>query len=325
MKDTDVQIKVLCAKAMSRAGNAGQGEWVRKAMLDTYSNDPSLRNTLVRAFTVRKDGANPNVHDTFLKSLKNTSDAEEQLALLAYFEECGSGNQKFVDAMTELYQKSDNIKIQRAVIEALATKGQGQESVGNLMATCAVSKDTPLALNCLSGLQSQARRDPRAWPAVQKTIESSDPDVLMATLDVINAMPETPKKEISSRLVEIVEDTEDSEIQERAVLALGVCGDHSEPIVKVLRKTLDDDGVDESVRIASALVIGKQAESFPEAPKEALSKCLQQTKSQNLKTACQLGLQELATRQAIAEKSQPSAAIAEAPRETAKESDAESD
>lgn len=317
MKDTDTQIKVLCAKAMQRAGNAGQADWVRKAMLETYNADPTLHNTLVRAFTVRKDNKD-SVHDTFLKALKNTEDEEERLALLGYFEEVGIGNQKFVDTLVEVYQKTGSSKLQRAVVEALANRAQGQDAVASLMATCAVSKDTPLALNCLSGLQSQARKDPRVWPAVTKTVESSDPDVLMATLDVINAMPESPKKDISSRLVDIVGDFEDSEIQEKAILALGVCGDHSEPVVKALQKTLDDNGMDEGVRIAAALVMGKQAESFPELPKTSLTQCVASTKSQNLKTACQLGLQELATRQAIAEKNQPSATAAktETERET---------
>jgi len=325
MKDPDHQIKVLCAKAMQRAGNAGQADWVRKAMMETYNSDPTLRNTLVRAFTIRKDNKD-SVHDTFLKTLKNTDDDEERLVLLGYFEEVGTGNQKFADALVDLYKKTGNPKVQRAVVEALATRAQGQDAVADLMATCAVSKDTPLALNCLSGLQSQARKDPRVWPAVQKTVESSDPDVLMATLDVINAMPESPKKEISTRLVEILEDFEDSEIQEKAVLALGVAGDHSEPVVKALQKTLDDNSMDEGVRIAAALVMGKQAESFPEPPKTSLTQCVATTKSANLKTACQLGLQELAARQAIAEKNQPAATAAkvETNRETsAKTEDSE--
>jgi len=324
MKDTDTQIKVLCAKAMQRAGNAGQAEWVRKAMLETYNSDPSLRNTLVRAFIVRKDGTD-KPHDTFLKALKNSSDPEEQVVLLSYFEECGNGSGKFVDTLVDMYNKNDNTKTQRAVVEALATKAQGQDAVAGLMIACSTSKDTPLALTCLSGLQSQAKKDPKAWPAIQKTIESSDPDVLMATLDVISALPETPKKEISTRLVEIIDDFEDSEIQEKAVLALGVCGDHSEPVVKMLQKTLDDTGLDEAVRIAAALVMGKQAESFPEPPKNSLTQCAAESKSQNLKTACTLGLKELAARQKIAEKNSPPAAKAETPRATATEEEKKSE
>lgn len=304
MKDSDVEIKVLCAKAMGRAGTQSQAESVRRALIEQYHSDPVLRSTIVRTFIVRRDNTE-KVHDLFLKSLKSGDDPEALIPLATYFEENGNGNQKFVDALVDAYNKHENIKLKRSLVKALASKGQGQNEVVALLAACAASKDTPLALNCLSGLQSQARRDPRAWPAVEKAIESSDPDVLMATLDVINSLPEAPKKEVAARLVEMVDDMDDTEIQEKAVLALGVCGDHTEPTVAALTELLDDKGHDEGVRIAAALVMGRQADLFPEKPQSALTKCLAEARTQNLRTACELGLQELKTRKAIAEKNPP--------------------
>lgn len=312
MKDSDVEIKVLCAKAMGRAGTQSQADSVRRALIDQYNADPTLRSTIVRTFIIRKDQSE-KVHDLFLKSLKTSEDPEAIIPLATYFEENGSGSQKFVDALVESFNKHDNIKLKRSVVKALGAKGQGQNEVVALLASCSVSKDTPLSLNCLSGLQSQARRDPRAWPAVEKAIESSDPDVLMATLDVINSLPEAPKKEIAVRLVEIIDDMDDTEIQEKAVLALGVCGDHTEPTVKALSELLEDKGTDEGVRIAAALVMGRQADLFPEQPQTALTKCLSDSKTQNLRTACELGLQELKARKALAEKNPPMAPVVSVP------------
>ena len=312
MKDTDVHLKVLCAKAMGKAGSQAQTEWVRKNLIETYQNDPSLRNTIVRAFITRKDSSE-KVHDLFLKSLKDSKDPEETLTLLSYFEEFGEGDKKFVSTLAEIYKNTDNIKVKRSAVEALATNGQGQSEIIDIMAGCVDSKDTPLALNCISGLQVQARTDSRTWPAVEKTIESDDTDVLLATLDLIITLPESRQTKIAKRLVEIIEDNEDSEIQEKAVLAVGVCGDHSEPIVKALQSLFEEKETHEAVRVAVALVMGRQADSFPEKPKGALSKCVMETKSQSLKTACQLGLRELEQRKALVDK----AAVSAAARETA--------
>ncbi len=170
------------------------------------------------------------------------------------------------------------------------------ESRSALLASVEASRppetSAPVALAIVKAL------GPRTWEAVQKTVMSDDPDMLMATLDVINALPESPKIEIAARLVEILEDSEDSEIEEKAVLALGVCGDHSEKTVNKLVGAFENKETDESVRIAAALVLGKQADSFPEKPRATLSKCVATSKSPSLKTACDLGLKELVAREA---------------------------
>src|SRR5258708_1507587 len=98
---------------------------------------------------------------------------------------------------------------------------------------------------------------------------------------------------------------EDSELQEKAVLALGVCGAHTEPVVNSLQKLLEDKESDDSVRIAAALVLGKQADAFPDKPKAYLSACRTDGSSVSLKMACQLGLQELESRKAVAAIAQP--------------------
>jgi hypothetical protein len=80
---------------------------------------------------------------------------------------------------------------------------------------------------------------------------------------------------------------------ERSVLALGVCGEQTEPTVRALEKLFKSEKTEEATRIAAALTLGKQAISFPEGPRDMLGTCLKEGKSQSLKTACQLGLNEL--------------------------------
>ncbi|MBI4404072.1 MAG: HEAT repeat domain-containing protein [Deltaproteobacteria bacterium] len=300
MKDPDVHIKVLCAKAMSRAGRQSDSEWVRNALVAQYQADPILRNTIVRTFIARKDSS-PQVHDLLVNVASKSTDHDELLVLVSYFENFGFGSGQFVDVLTNIYKNSPDIKIKRGVAKALGGRGQGQESVVTLLTDCTQSKDTPLQLICLEGLQLQVKKDSRLSAAVgnaiSKTIESEDLDVLMATLDVVNVLPENPDPKVSQRLVEIIESVDDPDLQEKAVLALGVMGDGSDKTVGALQKLLEKKDGEEATRIAAALVLGKQAYGLTEKPRELLSKCKDE-RSQSLRTACQLGLQELESRKA---------------------------
>jgi HEAT repeat protein len=319
IKDPDVEIKVLCTKALGRAGTQAHAVTVRKALLDQYQADPSLRNTIVRTFIVRQDDT-PSLHDTLLDSLKKSTDPEEQIALLKYFEIFGNGSNRFVDGVVGVYKKTENIKVKGAAATALTARAQGQDSAIALLAQCTESIETPLVLTCLSGLQQQAKKDPRAWSAVEKTVESDDPDVLMASLDVINALSETTNPKIAARLVKVIQTVEDDDAQEKAVLALGVTGDHSQTTVDVLQGLIQKKSVDDGTRIAAALVLGKQADKLPDKPREILSSCLSKERSQSLRSACQLGLQELESRKSakVIAKA-PETAQADPPAETSKE------
>jgi HEAT repeat protein len=297
-KDPDTEIRVLCVKAMGKAGTSSQADSIRQALLENYKADPSLRNTIVRAFIVREDGS-PQVHDTFLEAVKTTTDVEERLVLLKYFDNFGSGSDKFVDTMVDVFKKSDNAKIRNEVVTALSARGKGQDGVIALLTQCTESHDTPLVLNCLSGLQQQGKKDPRTWTAIEKSILSDDPDVLMATLDVINSMPEAQNVKVANRLVELVDKVEDEDLQEKIVLGLGVCGDRGQPTVTILQRLLQDKTVDDGVRTAAALTLGKQSDQFPGKPQEVLATCSTTEKSQALRTACQLGAKEIKARQTL--------------------------
>lgn len=292
MKDPEAHIKVLCAKAMARAGTQGKAPEIRKAMLEVYKADPSIRNTLVRAFITRKDTAKP-VYDVLLDTLKKSTDTDELSVLLVYFELYLLPND--VDALVELYHRTLNDKVKRASIKVVSERGQGQESVIALLSECVGSKETPLVLLCLSGLKLQAQRDPRTMAAVEKTITSTDPDVLVAALDVLHVLPSSPNAPLSVRLIEILSSSDDVEVVEKSILALGVAGDQSEPVVDALIKVLDK-GKEEGAKITTALVLGKQAVNFQEKARETLQSCLKIESSQSLKTACQLGIQELNTK-----------------------------
>jgi hypothetical protein len=298
LKDGDVQIKVLCAKAMGRAGMQSRNESIRKLLIETYKEDPSLRSTLVRTFMVRKDNS-PAVRDAFLENLKKSTDTDELIAHLGYFESYATSAE--VDTIVDVYNKSEDNKIKRAAVKVLSERGQAQSAVVSLLSSCAEGKDTPLALICLSGLQHQAKKDSKVWAVLEKTIKSGDPDVVLATLDVIHALPEQVNSLISTRLVEITNNADDNELLEKAILALGVCGDRSEEVVAALQRHMERKETEEGIRITTALVIGRQGAGYPEGPKAALSKCLKESKTQSLRTACQLGLQELDARKALAQ------------------------
>ncbi|NDG28024.1 MAG: hypothetical protein EB120_12740 [Proteobacteria bacterium] len=294
MKDSDVQIRVLCAKAMGRAGNQSKKSFIRSALIETYKNDPSLRETLVRTFIARGEDAK-EVQDLLLGTLKESTDSHEMLVILSYFYECGENVGP--DAFIAVFNKTSDERVKRWAIKVLGENGNGEAQVVELLAQCAESKDTPLALNCLSGLQLQARKDSvRTWAALEKTIESSDPDMLVATLDVLNVLPENSNSKITTRLIEIIGETDDGDLIDKAILGLGVSGDHSEAVVDTLYKLLKESNTEESTKIHAALVLGKQAVSVPGTTREALNQCVSSSGSQALKTACQLGAQELADR-----------------------------
>ncbi len=302
VKDSDVQIKVFCTKAMGNAGTSAHSDSIRAALLDRFHNDAMLRNTVVRAFVARKDSG-PEVQEEFLNALKNADKEEDRLALLGYFEQFGIPSDKLVDDLAKTFAKNEDSKTRRAIVRVLSEKGRGQAQLVELLASCAASKDTPLILMCLSALQSQAKNDKRSWEAAEKSIVSDDPDVLMASLDLMNVLPETTNTKISSRLLDIISNTDDPEIQEKAILSLGATGDRSEVIVKTLMKILEEASYDESIQIAAGLSLGQQATAFPEKPKEFLGTCRKSGRTQALRTACGLASDDLEARQKKDEKS----------------------
>lgn len=294
LKDTDVHIRVLCAKAMGRAGNQSKKSSLRTALIAAFKEDPSLRETLTRTFIRRGDNSK-EVTDLLLETLSKSTDTHETLTLLSYFYELGESIEP--DTFIQVFNKSDNDKVKRWAIKVLAEHGNGEPTVIDALATCAESKDTPLALTCLSGLQSQSRKDSaRTWSALEKTLESSDPDMLIATLDVLNVLPERVNSPMAKRLIEIISEADEGELIDKAVLGLGVCGDQSLAVVETLQRLLTDKSSQESTRIHAALVLGKQASLQPETSQEALKTCFKNSTTQSLRTACQLGSQELTQR-----------------------------
>jgi len=294
LKEPDEQIRILCAKAMGRAGNQSKKASIRSALMETFKADPSLRETLIRTFITRADDSK-EVQSLLLDTLTKTSDSHETLALLTYFYNCGEGVRP--DAFVAVFNKSDNERIRRWAIKVLAEHGSGENSVVELLANCAESQNTPLALTCLSGLQNQSKKDSnRTWAALEKTIESADPDMLIATMDVLNVLPDRINSPMTKRLIEIINETDDGELIDKAVLALGVCGDQSLPLVETLKKLLADPKQVESTKVHAALVLGKQSLLFSDSTQEILSGCVKSSQSQSLRTACQLGAQELTTR-----------------------------
>lgn len=262
MKGDNAHLKVLCAKAMGKAGNQSRAESIRKVLLEVYKNDPTLRDTLVRTFTVRKDGSK-SVQDALLETLQASTNSQEALALLNYFQQSGEGLRG--DTFIEVFKRFSDDKVRRAAVKVLAEHASGEPQVVDLLAVCAESMNTPLALNCLAGLQLQARKDStRTWAALEKTLESSDPDVLLATLDVINVLPENPNPKIAKRLIEIIAETDDTDILDKSVLALGVAGDHTQPIVDTLFSLMSKSDTEEGTKIHVALVMGRQADLFPD-------------------------------------------------------------
>lgn len=301
VKDSDMQIKVFCTKAMGNAGTSSHEDSIRAALLDRFRNDPTLRNTVVRAFVARRDRG-PEVQEEFLNALKAAEKEEDRLALLGYFEQFGIPSDKLVDELVKSFAKNEDSKTRRAIVKVLTEKGRGQTGLIDLLTGCSGGKDTPLTLMCLSALQSQAKNDKRSWDAAEKAIVSDDPDVLMATLDLMNVLPETVNTRISGRLLDIIRNTDDPEIQEKAILSLGATGDRSEAIVTQLMKILEETNYDESIQIAAALSLGQQATAFPEKPKSFLSTCRQGGRTQALRTACGLASDDLDARQKKEEK-----------------------
>ncbi|MBM4316417.1 MAG: hypothetical protein FJ116_02930 [Deltaproteobacteria bacterium] len=294
VKDPNDHIKVFCAKALGRATNRSKAELIRKTLIEQYKNDAHLRGTLIRSFITRKDN-NPAVQEVLIDTLKQSTELDEVLPALEYFEQFGTP--QTIDPLISVFNKSDNSKIKRSAVKALSERGQGQDSIINLLSSCLDSRDTTLVLTCLSALQAQAKKDSKTLSAVEKTIQSSDPDVILATLELIESLPESPNEKISTRLVELIEENSESDVVEKSALALGVCGDFAETTVKALQNLLEKKELDEGVRISAALSLGKQAGKFPLGPTTSLTDCKSSnTNSRSLTTACQLALQELQIR-----------------------------
>lgn len=300
LKESDVQIKILCAKALGNAGNKSKKPSLRKTLLETYQSDPSLQETLVRTF-IKQEDSSKEVQDLFLRSLQETSEVHLSLALLNYF--YGFGEGVSMEPFITLFNKSSNDRIRRWSAKVLSENGSGESGVVELLAKCAETQDTPLALTCLAGLQTQSKKDSdRTWAALEKTLESNDPDMLIASLDVINGLPPRVNSPLSKRLIELASNNEDGELVDKAVLALGVCGDQSEKLVATVRGLLVSESTSESTKIHAALVLGTQSGLYSEQSLESLKACQKKGGSQSLKTACELGARELT---ALVKKAKP--------------------
>ncbi len=291
-KHPDFQLRVLCTKALSRAGNSSKKDLIVKTLIDIFDSEPKLRCTVIRALTMRNE-ASPAVIDKFLSVTRESRDSEVLVTLLLHLETIGSSSPKVISAMTELYAKTTDEKVRRAVAKVLAAHGNGSESALDLLAKCASPKDdTPLTLICLGGLQQQGKNDPRTWAAIEKSLESNDADVQLAVVDLIGSLTENPNPKIVDRLLALLEDVDDDDLQEKIVLSLGVVGDKSDKIAESLAKLLQSAESFEGTRIAAALTLAKQTTSVAK-PKEALAKCIANEKSETLRSACQLGANEI--------------------------------
>ncbi|MCB0404503.1 MAG: HEAT repeat domain-containing protein [Bdellovibrionales bacterium] len=297
VSDDNLHIKVLCTKALGRARKRSKSTLVRNALVKQYKAEPFLRNTVVRTF-IALNADEPHIQKMLMAEMQQNKKPGELIVLMSYFEKFGSGDDAFVKDLSKIYHENTDPRVRVSVAKAISERADGQKEVIELLAECTGSSDTPLVLTCLTGLQAQGTKNPLTWSAVERTILSRDPDVLETTLDVIDALPESPNPKVSARLLQIITDADDSELREKAVLSLGVCGNKSSDVVDLLQRLVEEESVGEDIRIAAALVLGKQAEAFPVAPRRILDNCGTKEKSQNLRTACQLGLQELKTRTA---------------------------
>jgi hypothetical protein len=61
------------------------------------------------------------------------------------------------------------------------------------------------------------------------------------------------------------------------------------------------------MKIASALVLGKQGKGSPDSTRTALNECFENAGSKGLKTACQLGLKELGVTAKVESEKKPEA------------------
>lgn len=293
MSDPDTHIKVLCTKALGNVVKHGKDEKIQKALFQQYDNDPKLRSTVVRTLIAREDRSEETQEKLF-RALAEEKDPTHLSVLIFYFEKMGDRSEKLVNALSAQYEKTKEIRVRRAIIKALSEKGQGEEQVIAILSECVRSGDTPLQLICLSGLESQAKNDPRAWTALGVALKSQDTDVLLASLDALITFNHRADEAMTKRLLNIATQIEDKETKEKAVLGINVTGNGDPSVVQSLVKIFETSD-DEGVRIAAALVLGKQAASQPTAAASLFSECTQHETSQTLRTACQLAKQELET------------------------------
>ncbi len=299
MKDSDDEISSFCTKGLSNVSGGKYTDIVRESLLEQMSTKPKLRSIIVSTFIARNDD-DPKVHDFLLSALKKSKSLEEKKPFFEYFEKFGSGSDVFVNELISLYKAYGKESEKLSIIKILAERARGQSNVVELLTTCASDSNTPLALTCMAGLESQARTDNRTWLAIEKNIERSDTDIVYSTLDLINVLPEKTNVKIAGRLIELIKETDDEEIQEKAVLALGSTGDQSQEIVSLLIELILAKSIDESIKIAAVLTLGKQGLTFFEEPINLLTKCSENLAySPNFRTACQLGLEELNKRRKI--------------------------
>lgn len=292
-KDIKNNIRLLCVKALGNAGNQSHTDKIRLALIKNYQqNQAETQNIIIKTFIKRKD-RDANVRNLLLGDLKNTMDKEHILFLLEYFSEFGEGDD-FVSTLIDLYKRDKDTKIRRIVAEVLGDRAESHDGAIALLADCARGNETTLTLTCLASLQNQGKKDPRVWDAVSTTIMSNDPDVIMASVDLINVLAPNPSQKISERLIELIRTNDlDPDIKEKAILALGVAGDKSPLVIDELKKELlSKDTPTESIKIAAALILGKQGIPQAESISPLLASCAKEGSS-SFKTACELARQEL--------------------------------
>ena len=235
VSDDNLHIKVLCTKALGRSRKRSKSTQVRNALIKQYKSEPFLRNTVVRTF-ISLNADEANIQKMLMSEAQQNKKPGELVVLMSYFEKFGSGDDNFVKALSKIYHENNDPRVRASVAKVISERADGQKEVIELLAECTGSSDTPLVLTCLGGLQAQGTKNPLTWSAVERTILSRDPDVLETTLDVIDALPESPNQKVSARLLQIITDADDSELREKAVLSLGVCGNKSADIVDLLQR-----------------------------------------------------------------------------------------
>ena len=301
LRDPNPTLRALCAKAMRKAGlkNKKQAENVRQALLAAFGEDPTLTIPITRTWTARGDDS-PPVYTTLLNVLEGVKDEKTAAALLEYFEKFGQGDARFVTAVVEVFNRFSDPMIARRAAQALANRAQGQDIVVTTLLKCLKQSDTVLTLTCLGGLEQQGKKDARVASAVEETLKSSDPDVLLASLEIIGALPPSRSPLLTERLLEILQNTDDPDLEEKAILALEISGDGRNAVAVELRNKLRDIDSPQSARVAAALALGNILhvdEAAREATAEALARCAKDTPLGALRSACQLGLQQLTRNQ----------------------------
>ncbi len=293
VRDPQLEIKVLCTKALGNVRKKHQTDKIRNALLSQFRNHPVLKRTIINSL-IQLKAVDPYLQKALFDEAKATNNPEEIVVLMRYFETFGFGSSNYVNDLIAIYHKFPQTKVRAAILKTLGETAKGHSAAIALLSDCAkITGNNLLQINCLSGLKTQNVRDRRAWQVIEIALETSDLAVLESALELLDNMPPLQNEKLSKRVLAIIAEFKEPEIVEKAVLALGVCGDSSPSTVTILTQLVENKSGDENVRIAAALVLGKQSKSHVAQTKRVLTLCRDSEKTKSLRTACQLGIHDL--------------------------------